>query len=72
MTKLLEQAFAEISKLPPEDQDALAAMILEALEDEHRWDELFAASQPTLDSLAANAQADIDAGRFKKMGFDEL
>jgi hypothetical protein len=34
MTKLLEQALESVQKLPDQEQDAIALMILEALEDE--------------------------------------
>lgn len=33
MTKLLEQTLATVQKLPDQEQDAIALMILEALED---------------------------------------
>lgn len=44
MTPLLEKALSEVYKLPPEEQDSIAALILEELEDEHRWDKAFAKS----------------------------
>ncbi|HEX8682447.1 MAG TPA: hypothetical protein VF707_09045 [Ardenticatenaceae bacterium] len=72
MTQLLERAWAEVSKLPPEEQDAIAAIILEELEDEQRWDKTFAASQDKLSQLAGKVREDIRAGRVRKMGFDEL
>jgi hypothetical protein len=34
MTKLLEQTLATVQKLPDQEQDAIAMLILEALEDE--------------------------------------
>ena len=34
MTKLLEQTLATVQKLPEQEQDAIALLILEALEDE--------------------------------------
>jgi hypothetical protein len=34
MTKLLEQTLATVQKLPDQEQDAIALLILEALEDE--------------------------------------
>lgn len=55
MTKLLEQAIAELSRLPDEQQDSMAQWILEALEDEQRWDAAFAASLPQLEQLAKRA-----------------
>ena len=72
MTQLLEKALHEVSKLPPGKQEAIASIILEELEDERRWDEAFAASQNKLAKLAQKVRDDINAGRFKKMGFDEL
>jgi hypothetical protein len=45
MTQLLEKALAEVYKLPPERQDAIAAVILEELEDEQRWEKAFTKSQ---------------------------
>ena len=72
MTKLLEKALAKVSQLSPEAQDAIAALILEELEDEQRWDTAFAASQSALAKLAAKVRSDIRAGHIRNMGFDEL
>jgi hypothetical protein len=70
MTTLLEKALAEVAKLTPEAQDAIAALILEELEDEQRWDATFATTQPQLAKLAEKVRGDIRAGRVRKMGFD--
>ena len=72
MTQLLEKVLTEVYKLPPEKQDAIAAMILEELEDEQLWDKAFAESQDKLAQLARKVRADIKAGRIRKMGIDEL
>ena len=72
MTQLLEKALTEVYKLPPEKQDAIAAIILEELEDEQRWDKAFAESQDKLAQLARKVRADIKAGCIKKIGIDEL
>jgi hypothetical protein len=72
MTTLLDQAIAEVQKLPPDQQDAIATVILEELEDEQRWNRAFDQSQDALARLAAKTRADIRAGRIKKLGFDEL
>ena len=72
MTTLLEKALAEVAKLAPEAQDALAALILEELDDEQRWDTTFAATQPQLAKLAEKVRGAIRAGRVRNMGFDEL
>jgi len=72
MTQLLEKALTEVYKLPPEKQDVIAAVILEELEDEQRWDAAFAESQDKLAKLAQKVRADIKGDHVKKMGFDEL
>jgi hypothetical protein len=70
MTTLLEKALAEVTELAPEAQDAIAALILEELEDEQRWDMTFAATQPQLAKLAEKVREDIRAGRVHHLGFD--
>ena len=72
MTKLLEKALIEVHKLPSEQQDFIATVILETLEAERRWDKSFAESQDLLAKLAEEARAEIKAGRVKKMGINEL
>ncbi|MBI3979956.1 MAG: hypothetical protein HY331_17415 [Chloroflexi bacterium] len=63
-TQSFEQAIAEAATLPPEDQDALAALILAEIEDGRRWEELFAdgRSSIVLERLAAEALAEDRAG----------
>jgi hypothetical protein len=39
MTELLEQAIAKLKTRPISEQDSIAALILEELEDDNRWDE---------------------------------
>lgn len=63
MTKLLEEAFAEASKLPEQEQDALAAVILEELASERRWDQAFADSADLLAQLADQALEEHRAGK---------
>ena len=72
MTQLLEKVLTEVHKLPPEKQDAIAAVILEELEDVQLWDKAFSESQDKLAELAQKVRTDIKAGRIKKMGIDEL
>ena len=72
MTQLLEKVLTEVQKLPPEKQDAIAAVILEELEDAQLWDKAFSESENNLSQLAQKVRADIKAGRIKKMGIDEL
>jgi hypothetical protein len=72
MTELLEQAIAEVKKLPTAEQDAIAALILEELEDEIRWDEAFGKSQDALARLAAEALAEDQAGKTRELDPDRL
>jgi len=55
MTKLLEKAFEVATKLPPEEQDAVAALVLDEIASEERWDEAFSESQDVLAALAKQA-----------------
>jgi hypothetical protein len=70
MTKLLEKALAEVSKLSSTEQDAVAAWILEEMASERRWAELFAKSQDKLAKLADEALAERDRGETKP--FEDL
>ena len=72
MTQLLEKALAEVQKLTDPDQDTIAAMILDELADERRWDLAFARSQEQLGRLADRVRQDIRAGRVRNVGIDEL
>ena len=63
MTRLLEKAFEDASKLPGIEQNALAKWLLEELEAERKWDRAFAGSEDILRRLADEA---IDAHRRGK------
>ena len=73
MTKLLEEAFAEAAKLPEQqEQDALAAVVLEELASERRWDQAFAASADLLAQLADQALAEHRAGKTSVLDQERL
>jgi hypothetical protein len=72
MTQLLEHAMGEAQKLPDAGQDAIAAIILEEIADDRRWDDAFARSQDQLGRLANRVREDIRAGKVKNVGIDEL
>ena len=67
MTDLLAKALTEVKKLPPSEQDALAAILLQELATEQRWTESFAKSQDVLEKLAQEAQAEHRAGLTKPL-----
>lgn len=72
MTKLLERAISEAKKLPSHDQDALASILLEEMEDDAAWEKLFAHSQNQLSRLADKVRNDIRNCQVAQMGIDEL
>lgn len=67
MTELLEKAFAEASKLSPEEQDLLARTLLDDLASEESWDQSFARSQDELAQLADEALAEHQRGETKSL-----
>jgi hypothetical protein len=67
MTTVLEAALAEMAKLPPEEQDALATLLMDEIKSEQRWSTSFAASQNLLKSLASDALAEHRAGKAKPL-----
>ncbi len=67
MTDLLEKALTEVKKLPPSEQDALAAILLQELAAEQRWTESVEKSQDALEKLAQEALAEHRADQTKPM-----
>ncbi len=67
MTESLEEVFAKASRLPPDEQDALAAWLLKEFESEDRWNGLFARSQDALEKLAEEALAEHRKGATKEL-----
>ncbi len=72
MTQLLEKVLCEVYKLPPEQQDAIATIILEELEDERRWDKAFAESQEILSKMASEALEEHRRGKTQDLDPDQL
>jgi hypothetical protein len=65
MTQALSAAVATAAQLPEEEQDALAAILLEEMESEERWSSLVADSQNLLERMANKAIQDFQAGRVQ-------
>jgi len=72
MTDLLEQAFAQASKLSPQEQDAIADWLLKELESENQWDGSFARSQDALSKLGFEALAEHRQGSTQELDPDKL
>ncbi len=66
MTKLLEKAFEALNKLPENEQDSFAQLIIEDL----KWDDSFTSSQDVLLSMANEALEEYKTGKAKP--FEEL
>lgn len=67
MTELLEKAFNEVSQLPEKDQEEFAAFLLEELASEKKWHNLLSSSTETLEQLARETEAAIEAGETKPL-----
>ena len=63
MTKALEQAFREASKLPEAEQDALAEAIRSEITSDEDWEMSFAGSADLLEQLADEAVSEHRSGR---------
>ncbi len=72
MTNKLKKAFDAASKLPPGDQDALAAAILEEVKVEGLWDASFAKKPAVLEQLADEALDEHRAGRTRLLDPEKL
>ncbi|MBI5048258.1 MAG: hypothetical protein HZB54_04865 [Deltaproteobacteria bacterium] len=72
MTRLLEKAFKEASKLPVVNQNALAKWLLEELESEKKWEQIFAESENVLEHLADEALEAHKKGKTKPLNIERL
>ena len=72
MTKLLEKAFKEASKLPEIEQNALAKWVIEELKSEDRWEKVLEGSEDILDRLADEALEEHREGKTETMDIDKL
>jgi hypothetical protein len=72
MTKRLKEAFAEASKLPEGEQDALARWLLEELASERRWEELFSSSHDRVAEMADEALDEHRKKQTRRLRPDEL
>ncbi len=72
MTELLQEAIAQLQTLPSNEQDAIARIILEEIEEERRWEQSFANSPNILAKLASEAMAEYQAGKTKALDPETL
>lgn len=74
MTRLLQEAFDQASRLSLEEQDKFARFILGALESDQRWAALFARpeSEDLLERLADETLAAHRAGQTRPLKMEDL
>jgi hypothetical protein len=72
MTELLEKVISRLKTLPNSDQDAVATIILNELDEERRWDESFARSPDLLANLASEAMAEYRVGKTQALDPETL
>jgi hypothetical protein len=72
MSHLIDEAIAEIQKLPVPEQETFAAWILAELASERRWAAASAKSEDVLAQWADEALAEHRAGRTHPLDLDEL
>ncbi len=74
MSQLMERAIREARQLPESDQEAIASIILQEIESERRWEELFSRpeSADVLSRMADEALAGMRAGHAIKLDLDKL
>lgn len=74
MTNLLQHAFRVASELPEEQQDMLAQVLLDEMESERKWDELFSRpeSEELLNRMAEETLADYEEGLTEPLNLEDL
>ena len=67
MTELLKKAFEAVSRLPEDEQDAVAEWLLAELSSEEGWRERFAETQDALSVLAREALDEHERGETEDL-----
>ena len=72
MSTALQEAIAELSKMPPDQQDRIGRWLLDELAAEEGWEARFEASQDALRKLADETRAAVAVGDDTELDVDEL
>jgi hypothetical protein len=72
MNAKLEQAIEALSRLPENEQEELAELILLEIETADKWDESFARSEGLLNKLAEAAMEEYRAGKTEPLDPDKF
>ncbi len=71
MTELLQDAFSKAAALSTAEQNALATWLIEEIQSERRWEELFSRSGEELESLAREALEEFREGSTLPLDFEQ-
>jgi hypothetical protein len=69
MNKRLEHALAELTRLPEDEQEVIAALILQEIAAERAWDERFERTGSKLADLARRAREQYQLGETSALEF---
>ncbi len=72
MNTSLEEAFAKAAQLPPDAQEALAALLLDEIASERLWDQAFAQTQNQIAKLADEALTEFQEGKTDLLDEEQL
>ena len=72
MTELLDRTITKLKTLSVEQQDAIAMIILEELEDEIKWNTSFKRSQDVFAKPAKEAMSEYHAGKTQELDLETL
>ncbi|MDR9418411.1 hypothetical protein [Gracilimonas sp.] len=72
MNNKVKEVVNKLEELPKEERESFAAFVLEELESEERWSELFKKSGSVLTNLANEALTEYKSGKTKKLDQDKL
>ena len=68
----LEEVMERVSRLPADEQESFAALMLHHLDSEQRWNDLFERSGDMLAAWAAEAEEEHPQGRTRPLKLDEI
>jgi hypothetical protein len=69
MTELLEKVIKKVGRLPKSQQNAIAEIIMEEIEDEKKWEIKFKNSQGKLSKLADEAVEEFKKNKTEPLKF---
>lgn len=72
MTDLLKKAFDAASRLPEDEQDAVAEWLLAELASDEGWGRRFAETQDALSVLGREARAEHQRSEIEEMDLDNF